>query len=138
MPEKTKIKEAKKQKNLEKRDEDWISPVLDLEYFILNPHLLPVEIGPQTKRVSVLIGDHQPIGIAQTRRVIIPIGSQLFGKTLRFNASSYGMAVTLFMAMRSSSWILTRASMATKQTSLCDGVHLFVISATCLVTVRDV
>ena len=38
---------------------------------------------------------------------------------------------TLLMAMRSSSQILTRASMTTKIMSVCDGVHLFVISATC-------
>ena len=31
------------------------------------------------KRVSVLIGNHQPIGVAQTKRVSVPIGSQLIG-----------------------------------------------------------
>ena len=48
------------------------------------------------------------------------------------------MAVTLFLAMRSASQILPRAFMATKITSVCVGVHLFDISATCLVAVRDV
>ena len=33
--------------------------------------------GVQTNRVSVLIGTHQPIGTAQTRRVREPIGSQI-------------------------------------------------------------
>ena len=29
--------------------------------------------------MSVLIGNHQPIGVAQTKRVSVPIGSQLIG-----------------------------------------------------------
>ena len=41
------------------------------------------------------------------------------------------MAVTLLVAMRSSSLILTGASMTTKKTSVCDAVHLFVIFAIC-------
>ena len=92
--------------------------------------------GVQTNRVSVLIATHQPIGTAQTRRVSVPIGSWLIGtaqiRRVRLRA------VTLFMAMRSSSKILTRASMATKIMSLCDGAHLFAISATCLDAVRVV
>ena len=43
------------------------------------------------------------------------------------------MAVTFLVAMRVSSQILTRASMTTKITSVCGGVHLVVISATCSV-----
>ena len=46
---------------------------------LLHPHLLPGEDGAQTRRVSVQIGNHQPIGVAQTKRVSIPIGSQLIG-----------------------------------------------------------
>ena len=38
---------------------------------LLHPHRLPVEIGAQTGRLCVLIGTHQPIGVA--------IGSQLIG-----------------------------------------------------------
>ena len=34
-------------------------------------HLLPGKNGAQTKRVSVLIGNHQPIGVAQIRRVSV-------------------------------------------------------------------
>ena len=47
------------------------------------------------------------------------------------------VAVTFLMATRSSSWILTRAFMTTKITSVCDGVHLGAISATCLVLLRE-
>ena len=46
---------------------------------LLHPHLhlLRDENGAQTKRVSILIGNHWPIGRAQTRRVSVLIGSQL-------------------------------------------------------------
>ena len=46
---------------------------------LLHPHLhlLRDENGAQTKRVSILIDNHQPIGRAQTRRVSVLIGSQL-------------------------------------------------------------
>ena len=43
------------------------------------------------------------------------------------------MAVTFLVAMRCYSQILTRASMTKKKTSVCGGVHLVVISATCSV-----
>ena len=45
----------------------------------LHPHLLPGENGAQTRRVSVLIGNHQPIRVAQTKGVSVPINSQLIG-----------------------------------------------------------
>ena len=48
------------------------------------------------------------------------------------------MAVTLLMAMRSSSQILTMAFTTAKIMFVCDEVHLFAISATCPVAVRDV
>ena len=51
----------------------------------------------------------------------------------RRSAQSYSMAVALLMIMMLSSSTLTRASMTTKVTSVCDVVHLFVISATCFV-----
>ena len=35
---------------------------------ILYPHLLPGKNGTQTRRVSVLIANHQPIGVTQTKR----------------------------------------------------------------------
>ena len=44
---------------------------------VLHLHLLPGENGAQTRRVSVPIGNHQPIGVAQTKRVGVPIGGQL-------------------------------------------------------------
>ena len=34
----------------------------------LYPHLLPGKNGTQTRRVSVLIANHQPIGVTQTKR----------------------------------------------------------------------
>ena len=46
---------------------------------ILHPHLLPGENGTQKRRVSVLIGNHRPIGAAQTKRVSVQFGSQLIG-----------------------------------------------------------
>ena len=48
------------------------------------------------------------------------------------------MAVTLLVAMRSSSQILTRAFMTTKITSVCGGVHLVVTSVLCLLYSRRV
>ena len=41
---------------------------------LLRPHLLLGENGAQTKRASVLIGSHQPIGTAQTKRVSVRHG----------------------------------------------------------------
>ena len=49
----------------------------------------------------------------------------------RSNAQEHHRAVTSLPALRSSTQILTRASMTTKITSVFDGVHLFAISATC-------
>ena len=37
--------------------------------------LLPGENGAQTRRVSVPIGNRQPVGVAQIKRVSVPIGS---------------------------------------------------------------
>ena len=42
-------------------------------------HLHPGNSGAQTKRVSVLIGKHQPIGLAQSKRVSVLNGRQLIG-----------------------------------------------------------
>ena len=46
---------------------------------ILHPHLLPGENGTETRRASVVIGNHQQIGATQTKRVSVPIGSQQIG-----------------------------------------------------------
>ena len=76
-----KIEEAKKQKTLENRDEDWNSRNWK-QSWTWNPSssfyssVLP---EPQTKRVSVLIGNRLPIGVAQTRHASVPIGSELLG-----------------------------------------------------------
>ena len=75
-----KIEEAKKQTTLKNRDEYWNSSKWKQSWIWLHPHLLLGETGAQTKRVSVLIGIHQPIGTAQKRCASVPIGSQLIGK----------------------------------------------------------
>ena len=41
---------------------------------LFRPHLLLGENGGQRRRVSVLIGNYQPVGVAQTERVSVPIG----------------------------------------------------------------
>ena len=41
---------------------------------LLRPHLLLGKNGAQTKRASVLIGNHQPIGTAQTKGVSVRHG----------------------------------------------------------------
>ena len=41
---------------------------------LLRPHLLLGKNGAQTKRASVLIGSHQPIGTAQTKGVSVRHG----------------------------------------------------------------
>ena len=93
--------------------------ILDLEYFILIFCLARMEIRRDTRAYWLAVS--------------------CLGQ-LRPSAWAWGMAivrlmaVTLLMAMRSFSWILTRALMTTKMTSVCDGVHLFAISATCLVS----
>ena len=42
---------------------------------ILDPHRLLGDTGNQTRRVSVLIGNHQPIGVTEIKRVSVPTGS---------------------------------------------------------------
>ena len=37
----------------------------------LRLHLLPCKNGARTRRVSILIGNHQPIGTAQIKRVSV-------------------------------------------------------------------
>ena len=72
----------------------------------LHLHPQPGTSGAQTKRVSVLIGNHQPIG-TQTKRVGVLIGShQVPG-----SRHSHGSEDRPF----------TRAFMTTKITSVCDG-----------------
>ena len=71
-----KIEEAKKQKTLKNRDEDFHSARWKQSSWtgLLHPHLVPGENGAQTRRVGVLIGNHQPIGV-EAKRVTVPIGS---------------------------------------------------------------
>ena len=45
----------------------------------LSEDLLEYIWSSDEQRVSVLICNHQPIGVAQTKRVSVPIGSQLIG-----------------------------------------------------------
>ena len=45
----------------------------------LSEDLLEYILSSDEQRVSVLICNHQPIGVAQTKRVSVPIGSQLIG-----------------------------------------------------------
>ena len=54
----------------------------------------PAEFG--RLRVSVQIGNHQPIGVVQTKRVSEPTGSQ----QLRWSAKGFGMAVARLMAVK--------------------------------------
>ena len=85
--------------------------------------------GAQTKRVSVLIGNHQPIGVAQTKRMSV------------LECARRVLAVTILMAVKNEDLtykdiykgIHDDENNAWSET----GYHLFVISATCLVLVRD-
>ena len=80
------------------------------------------------QRVSVLIGNHQPIGVAQTKRVSVPIGSQLIGtaqmKCARLRHGSHRSHGSEEWAT-SPTRTFTRASMTTKVTSVCDGRQSF-------------
>ena len=78
---------------------------------LLHPHLLPGENGAHTRHASVRIGS-QLIGTAQTKRVRLLHGSHI----------SYGIEVI---------FIDPHKVIHDKITSVCDGVHLFAISATC-------
>ena len=80
----------------------------------LRLHLQPGKNGALTKRVSVLIGNHQPIGVAQIKRVSI----------LDCDRRAHGSDI--LMAMKNENLIYKD----TKISSGCDGLHLFVISAT--------
>ena len=42
---------------------------------LLHPHLLTGEKETRTRRVSVLIGNHQPTAVTQTKSASVPIGS---------------------------------------------------------------
>ena len=79
-----------------------------------NPHLLPGKNGAQTRHVSVSIGS-QLIGTAQTKCVRLRHGSHTFR----------GHEV-IFIDPH-------KAIHDDEKTSVCDGVHLFLISATCVV-----
>ena len=75
--------------------------VLDPEYFILILIFCLARLELKPNRVNVLIGIHQPVGTAQTRHLSVRIGSQLIGTA---QIKRVGLrAITLFMAMRSSS-----------------------------------
>ena len=73
-----KIDEAQKQNTLQNRDEDRNSVRWKQSSWtgLLHPHLLLGENGAQTGRVSVLTGNHQLIGITQTKCVRLRHGSR--------------------------------------------------------------
>ena len=82
---------------------------------LFHRHLLPGKNGAQTRHIIILIGSLL-IGTAETKCVRVPAWHSHFSwQWGHFHRSS------------------RRAFMTSKITSVCDGVHLFAISAPCLV-----
>ena len=111
--------EAKKQKSL-KNGKNWIfsqmeAAILDLDHFIL----------------TLCLARMEPRWSAWAFWLTISWTGEL-----RSNTKKNYITATFRLAVRPSWWILTWASMATKMSSVCDGVHLLAIAATCLDDVR--
>ena len=86
-------------------------------------HLHPGDGGARTKRVSVLIGNHQPIGATRTRRMSVLDGDCRVPGSRRSHGSEGPHLRGHF----------TRAFMTSNKTSGCDGLQSFPHSPTCLV-----
>ena len=120
---------------------EWTSVCGDVNRFLvrlptwdLSEDLLEYIWSSDEQRVSVLIGSHQPIGVAQTKRVSVSIGSQLIGTAQIKRASiRHGS----HRSHGSEEWVphqrghLQGHPWRRKWRLFVTGDHLFVISATC-------
>ena len=102
-----------------------VSSCPDYRPWDLSEDLLEYIWSSDEQRVSVLIGNHQQIGVAQTKRVSVPNGTQLIGTA----QSDEARKATAWQSPFSWQWRMstsptrtfTRASVTTIMTSVCDG-----------------